>query len=65
MNILDELRILVWQNTKNGRDGMNIPQSIYRILCLEETEKQKAPEQYEEPEDFDREWKKLTGAKHE
>ena len=39
MNILDELRILVWQNTKNGKNGTNIPESVYKKLCFQSEKK--------------------------
>lgn len=66
MNILDQLRILTWQNTKNGRNGTNYPESIFRKLCFETQEDKKNNEliKYEDSEDFDSMWNRLKGQRN-
>lgn len=66
MNILDELRILVWQNTKNGKNGTNIPESVYKKLCFQSEKKTEEKDimEYEKTDDFDSMWNKLKGHKN-
>lgn len=61
MQILDIVNVIRWQNTKSGRKGINKPQSIYKIYHPEHKKTDKdAPRQFNEPTDFDKQWKKLT-----
>ena len=66
MNILDQLRILAWQNTKNGKNGTNYPESLFRKLCFENQEDKKNNElmKYENSEDFNSMWNRLKGQKN-
>lgn len=56
--IADRLGILVWQNTEDGREGRNMPESLYEILTSTGT-KQKEFESYASGSDFDAAWKLL------
>lgn len=49
--IADALRILVWQNTRDGLEGRNRPWSITERLTG--GEKQKDPLGFDSPEEFD------------
>ncbi len=61
MRILDTLNVLAWMNTKSGQKGINKPPSIYKLYHPEHKRKGKdTPRQFTEPEDFDKQWNKLT-----
>lgn len=64
MQILDTLNILAWMNTKSGQKGINKPQSVYKLYNPEQKkEKKDAPKKFDEPTDFEDQWKKLTRTK--
>lgn len=64
MRILDALNVLTWMNTKSGSKGINKPPSIYKLYHPKQKKKNKdAPKQFAEPEDFDKQWNKLTRKK--
>lgn len=49
---VDRLSVLVWQKTKDAKDGINLPESILsRLLGLEES---RETEVFDTPEDFER-----------
>lgn len=60
--ILDMVNILAWQNTKNGIEGKNMPESIYDFLLNPERESENKEEYrtFETPEDFMEAWNKIT-----
>ena len=50
--MIDKLSILIWQKTKDGVKGRNMPESVYRKLeGLDEKPKDKL-QAFETPEDF-------------
>lgn len=63
MRIVDKLNILVWQNTKNGKNGTNFPESIFKKLCGENGNENNSNKvvKYEKSDDFDLMWNKLKG----
>lgn len=59
-SILDHLRLLWWAKTEDGQKNRNRPQSITEILMPKEKEEPDV-QTFVSGEDFDKEWKKLTG----
>ena len=55
----DRLGTLVWFKTKDGRDGVNRPASVLKLLSGE-TEEQRTSRGYASGEDFRREWNRLS-----
>ena len=61
---IDRLSVLIWQRTENGHNGINPPSSLLdKLLGVEETESGTV-QSFDTPEDFEREWEKITGVKH-
>lgn len=59
--IADATRLLVWQNTKDGRKGRNAPASIFGAIFGREKKSVEMGPGFESPEDF-RAWHdKMTG----
>lgn len=63
MNILDKLSVLVWQNTKDGKNGTNYPKSIFKKMCIGSEQKNESEEivKFNKSEDFVSQWNKLKG----
>lgn len=53
-SIADRLAILIWHNTEDGRNGKNPPKLILN------TEQKEEFETFENPEDFHRNWDRIT-----
>ena len=51
--IVDALRILVWQNTKDGKRGRNKPESILEMIIGPEKEEEKLGS-FDTPEEFNK-----------
>lgn len=51
--ILDQLRILTWQNTRDAEKGRNRPESVLKLMTEERKEKQRVTA-FRSPEDFER-----------
>ena len=61
---VDRLSVLIWQRTEDGHNGINPPNSVLdKLLGVEETESGTV-QSFDSPEDFEREWEKITGVKH-
>ena len=59
--IADAARLLVWQNTKDGRKGRNAPASIFSAIFGRQKKPVDMGPGFDTPEDF-RAWrKKMTG----
>jgi len=59
--IVDNLRILAWQNTVDGQKGRNIPESIANRLMEVEDKNKQNYETYASGDDFDAAWKAIVG----
>lgn len=57
--IADNTRTLAWLNSTDGIKGINRPKSLIEALIREE--KESSIETFESGQDFDDEWKRLTG----
>lgn len=53
--ICDGINVLCWQNTPNGRDGVDPPASIFQAIMAAGEEKAPGPG-FDSPEDFE-EWR--------
>lgn len=53
--VIDKLSILIWQQTKDGHKGRNIPESLYRKLAG--LDKKDELQSFESVEDFNRWYK--------
>lgn len=62
--IVDRLSLLVWQQTKDGREGVNQPKSVLNILLGKEQPGGGAVEAFESADEFEREWERITGVSH-
>ena len=56
--VVDSLMILIWQRTRNGRKGINRPESVYKKLIEEKGEEEF--EAFDDPEDYLR-WREQKG----
>ena len=61
--ILDRLSVLVWQQTEDGRNGTNYPKSVLNHLLGSQSEDGNV-RAYDSAEDFDNEWKRITGVNY-
>lgn len=50
--ILDAVRILAWQNTSDGHNGRNKPESVISIFSKKVTKKEGAVQAFDTPDDF-------------
>ena len=50
--MIDKLSVLIWQKTKDGMKGRNIPESIYRKLEGLDDNKKAELQKFETEEDF-------------
>lgn len=50
-SVADHVRLLVWQNTRDGHEGENQPQSMLQLMLNPNVE-DKASEGFDSPEDF-------------
>lgn len=57
--IVDGVRTLTWFQSRDGMEGTNRPKSVLGELL--ETEEQKDIETFENGDEFDKEWRRLTG----
>ena len=60
---VDRLSLLVWAKTENGRNNVNRPKSVLSILLGEEEQKSDV-QSFDSAEDFNSEWKRITGVEH-
>lgn len=58
---VDALRVLIWQNTKDGQKGHNIPDSIATKLMGAEDKTDNNYETYASGEEFEAAWKAIVG----
>lgn len=56
----DCLKMLVWLNSSDGQEGINRPKSLYETLFGNKNEKESDTMNFETPEDFRREWERIT-----
>lgn len=58
--VADRLSTLVWFQSEDGVKGINRPASILSTL-LGEKQEERTVEAFDSADDFDREWKRLSG----
>lgn len=61
VSILDNLRLLWWAQTEDAQKNQNRPDSILNILIGKEEEKEVSVATFASGEEFEKEWKRLTG----
>lgn len=59
--IADNTRILAWLNSSDGAKGINRPKLLTDALIGERDTQERAIETFENGQDFDDEWRRLTG----
>lgn len=59
--IADNTRMLVWLNSSDGAKGINRPKLLTDVLIGEKEIQGRAIETFENGQDFDDEWRRLTG----
>lgn len=59
--IADNTRMLVWLNSSDGAKGINRPKLLTDALIGERDTQERAIETFENGQDFDDEWRRLTG----
>lgn len=60
---LDRLSMLVWLHSEDGRNGTNRPKSVLAALMGQTVENDQVVA-FENGEDFESEWKRITGVSH-
>lgn len=60
---IDRLSLLVWAQTKDGRDGVNRPKSVFDSLMGIQQESG-AIMAFDSAVSFEDEWQKITGVRH-
>ena len=55
--MVDKLQILIWQQTKDGHKGKNLPESLYRKLAGLDEKKKDELQAFETIEEFEQ-WRK-------
>lgn len=60
---VDRLSMLVWLHSEDGRNGTNRPKSVLATLMGQNMENDQV-EAFENGEDFEREWERITGVSH-
>lgn len=61
--IADGTRMTAWLQSKDGTTGENRPKSLLGMLIGDDSEPDKDIRTFASGEEFDREWKRLTGEK--
>ena len=59
--VADNTRAIAWLNSSDGAKGMNRPKSLVEALIGEKKITENAIETFETGQDFDDEWRRLTG----
>lgn len=59
--IADGTRMTAWLQSKDGTTGENRPKSLLGMLIGDDSEPDKDIRTFASGEEFDREWKRLTG----
>ena len=59
--IADNMRMLVWLNSSDGANGINRPKLLTDALIGERDTQERAIETFENGQDFEDEWRRLTG----
>lgn len=59
--IADNMRMLVWLNSSDGAKGINRPKLLTDALIGERDTQERAIETFENGQDFEDEWRRLTG----
>lgn len=62
--VFDKLSILAWLWSKDGQTGDNIPESLLSALLGEKPESSGAAQTFETGEEFEIEWRSITGVGH-
>lgn len=60
---VDRLSMLLWMQTEDGRNGVNRPKSLVEILIGEEHDGG-AIQTFDSADDFEKEWRRITGVSH-
>lgn len=59
--VADNTRAIAWLNSSDGAKGINRPKSIVDVLVGEKKTEESVMETFETGQDFDDEWRRLTG----
>lgn len=59
--VADNTRAIAWLNSSDGAKGINRPKSIVDALAREKKTADSTMETFETGQDFDDEWRRLTG----
>lgn len=62
--VFDKLSILAWLWSKDGQTGDNRPESLLSALLGEKNESSGAAQVFETGEEFESEWRSITGVGH-
>lgn len=62
--VFDKLSILAWLWSKDGQTGDNLPESLLSALLGEKTESSGAAQTFDTGEEFEAEWRSITGVGH-
>ena len=62
--VFDKLSILAWLWSKDGQTGDNRPESLLSAILGEKTESSGAAQAFETGEEFEAEWRSITGVGH-
>lgn len=62
--VFDKLSILAWLWSKDGQTGDNRPESLLSALMGESEERSGAAQAFETGEEFESEWRSITGVGH-
>lgn len=62
--VFDKLSVLAWMWSKDGQTGENPPESLLSALMGEKEERPGAAQAFETAEEFESEWRSITGVGH-
>lgn len=62
--VFDKLSILAWLWSTDGQTGENRPESLLSALMGEKTESSGAAQTFDSGEEFEAEWRRITGVGH-
>ena len=62
--VFDKLSVLAWLWSKDGQTGDNPPESLLSALMGEKEERSGAAQAFETAEEFESEWRSITGVGH-
>jgi hypothetical protein len=62
---VDRLSLLWWSKTEDAQNNKNRPKSMLTIMLGEQTEPSGNVEAFETVDEFESEWERITGVKHE